>query len=618
MSNDAADLPDLLAGAGIKLKSLRPDHNEKVRCPKCDGGRTRETSLSVSIDADGAGAKWKCHRGQCGWASGGRVRGPDGHRRMAPAQRQQDVAIVRPQEHQAKAKPKALYAFFDARGISEDTVDHFGVYIAPHWFPETGPHPAKEYPAIVFPYRYRGELVNRKYRPPHKNPQMQDKNALPTLFNVDALADCPDDGWVCFCEGEPDCLALHEAGWPYAVTLKDGAPNTIRDEDDAQRQDDKRFAALGTHEEELQRFQRIVLAVDDDVPGRNLREELARRLGRHRCYTVEWPEGCKDAGDVLKQHGRDKLTECIGRAEPWPIEGVQRIKPGMLQALRREPPPPVLTTGTKATDGIMRLPGEGKLIVVTGVPGHGKTTWVRYVMVHTAINHGRRWLCFSPENAPWQRFLAECAEVFTGRPFNRRRVEGEWVEPMSDDELAHAEEWLSPRIEMLAADSLDVSPTLEWVLDRAKTCVMRNGTTDLLIDPWNELEHMRPEKMSETEYVGWALHLLRAFNVRHGINTWVIAHPKVQLAPKVGGKLLAPGLYDISGGANWANKCDLGISVHTPETDTEIHLIKSKFRRWGTRGTKATIQFDKIANRYYSPATLLDLVERDETGGPDR
>lgn len=35
-------LVDLLVERGIRLKSYRPGHTEQVRCPKCDGGRTRE------------------------------------------------------------------------------------------------------------------------------------------------------------------------------------------------------------------------------------------------------------------------------------------------------------------------------------------------------------------------------------------------------------------------------------------------------------------------------------------------------------------------------------------------------------------------------------------------
>lgn len=70
-----SSLAELLAENGIAPKSQRSGNTEKLSCPKCEGGRTREACLSLAIDAYGAGATWKCHRGNCGWASGGRVGG---------------------------------------------------------------------------------------------------------------------------------------------------------------------------------------------------------------------------------------------------------------------------------------------------------------------------------------------------------------------------------------------------------------------------------------------------------------------------------------------------------------------------------------------------------------
>lgn len=34
---------------------------------------------------------------------------------------------------------------------------------------------------------------------------------------------------------------------------------------------------------------KIILATDNDKPGRELAEELARRLGKDRCWFVQWP-----------------------------------------------------------------------------------------------------------------------------------------------------------------------------------------------------------------------------------------------------------------------------------------------------------------------------------------
>jgi hypothetical protein len=86
---------------------------------------------------------------------------------------------------------------------------------------------------------------------------------------------------------------------------------------------------------------------------------------------AQWLQG----RDTLRQHGPETVKAATENAEPYPIDGLHEIGPETLLALRHSPPR--LITGTRATDAIIRLPGEGgQLIVVTGIPNHGKSSWV--------------------------------------------------------------------------------------------------------------------------------------------------------------------------------------------------------------------------------------------------
>lgn len=574
----------LLVDAGIKLKSLAPGRNEHVICPNCAGGKTRETSLSVTVDPDGNGFTAVCHRGTCGWRHGGRVHD------SAPRQPRKEEPRKRPIAHppsQQSIRPDWLFEFFAERNIGARTVEKFGVYAMTRRFPD----PIGESRSLVFPYVWKGEVVNRKYRPdPAKTPQLQEKDALPTLFNIDA---CEDMDEIIFVEGEPDVMALWEIGYP-AVSLKDGAPSRVSDGNE------KRFEALATHAEQLGKVRKFILAGDMDGPGLALREELARRLGRHRCWLVTWPEGCKDACDTLRV-GAEEVERAIADAEPYPIEGLHAIKKGTLASLRLKPPPPIMTTGTRASDEILKFPGEGRLIVLTGYPSAGKTSWMRFAMVHTAIDHDRRWVVFSPESQPWEQFAAQCAEVYVGRPFYRDRG----IAAMNDDEIAEAEDWLSDRVVMLVCDAEDQAPTLEWLLDRGRSAVLQWGCTDFLIDPWNEVYHQRGDQ-SETDYTGTALQRLKSFAQRHGVNVWIATHPRIPPPAKPGETRAAPGPYEISGSAHWANKADLGLTIHgnTP-AQVGLHLWKARFRRWGKKGTMAEMEFDPVTGRYRSAGSPL-------------
>ena len=57
----------------------------------------------------------------------------------------------------------------------------------------------------------------------------------------------------------------------------------------------------------------------------------------------------------------------------------------------------------------------------------------------------------------------------------------------------------------------DDDVTLEWLVERLSSAVVRHGVKLLIIDPWNEIEHDRPPHLTSTEYTGLALRALKRF-----------------------------------------------------------------------------------------------------------
>lgn len=589
MTERATDIIGLLTDAGIRLKrSMAPGSQHKVLCPKCEGGRTHELSLSVHINDDGQGAAWSCKRGSCGWTGGGKVANDDG-RTVRTEPRERRVVPPPAVAPAAQDRGDGLYAWWAKRGISRETVDAFGLYLTRRRFPD----PIGDAAAMVFPYRVGGEIVNRKYRPPQKNPQLQERDALPSLYNVDAITSPDVVIWV---EGEPDCLAVHEAGYPQVVSLPNGAPAPNV------KNDDQRYAPLETHGDLLTSVQKFVLAGDNDEPGLALREELARRLGRHRCWLVTWPEGCKDANDTLMRHGRAGVVAAIEAAEPYPIQGVQRITSTTLTDLLAMPPPPTMKSGIGVLDDKVRFPADGRLMLIVGVPNHGKTPFVRQCMMHQMEHHDRRWAVFSPEMRPWQRFVASCAEWLIRKPFQPSKATGQLL-CMNPEEVTFATQWLRRRLVMIVSDAERELPTVDWLFERVKACVLVDGTTDVWIDPWNEIAHARGNAR-EDEYLREALMRVLAFGNRYGVNFWINVHPVTLRPPRPGEKIEAPGPYDIAGGAMWFNKADLMLTVHRPSADqniTEIYVRKSKNPAWARRGDKVEIQYDVPTGHYSTP-----------------
>jgi hypothetical protein len=73
---------------------------------------------------------------------------------------------------------------------------------------------------------------------------------------------------------------------------------------------DKRYEVVRGHAK-LARLKRIVLAGDMDEAGRNHHEEIARRVGKARCWLARWRDGCKDANDTLQKRGRDAVQFAV-------------------------------------------------------------------------------------------------------------------------------------------------------------------------------------------------------------------------------------------------------------------------------------------------------------------
>lgn len=597
-----ANLAEGLAAAGIPrgrrplgLPSLNPG-TYTIMCPKCaDRRRGKKTpSLHLKIDQDSKGAVWSCfNAGDCEWNNpqGFRVEGA-GRRDHGPVQRRE---YRRPPEHE-REPDAAMLEWFAARGIAAATVAAHGVRSATVWMPQT----QREERVIAFPFRREGAAVNWKYRGPNKMFR-QEKDAEKILFGLDHIRDQEE---IVITEGEPDKMAVWQVGFRASASVPDGAPERIREGE--LDPDDPKFDYLRNCEHELRPAEeggprKIILAVDNDAPGRALEYELARRLGLDRCFRVRWPEGCKDANDVLHTLGAAALVRCIESAEPWPIKGVvsaMDVKDEVFEIYRRGLPPgaPLGWAGFDSPEGagsdpIASLP-TGMTVILTGAPNAGKSNWWDAVMVNRAKG-GRdhrglpiapwSWAVFSAET-PVPRHVAGLASKVHRKPFR----EGP-TDRMTPDELENAIAWIHERFHFIHSD--DEAPTTDWLIGKLRTLIVRHGIKGFVIDPYTEIVKDRSNGTRDTDLVEDFLTKVRALCRVHDVLGCIIAHPAKpgRDAPRV------PGLYDISGSAHWNNKADLGFSVWRdradPRAPVEVHVLKVRFHEHGTAGQHAKLDY---------------------------
>jgi twinkle protein len=126
-----------------------------------------------------------------------------------------------------------------------------------------------------------------------------------------------------------------------------------------------------------------------------------------------------------------------------------------------------------------------------------------------------------------------------------------------------------------------------------RQAVLKYGINWYVIDPWNKLEHQD----DSTNYVSRCLDLISNFNKKNGTHAFIVAHP-TKMKVDQDGKYLVPGLYDISGSANFFNKADIGLCMYKEEEGRNAFIVqKVKFKFWGSVG-KVDLRWNQENGRY--------------------
>ena len=500
--------------------------------------------------------------------------------------------------------PKVV-KWFERRKIPVSALAETGVYSGEFVYDEEQDSrmavPSETGEVIVFPYLEQGVEVGAKYRAPGKQ-FSQKKNGRKTFFNQKILYEpalIEGSQALIITEGEIDALAVISAGNRYVVSVPDGAPpardfhgNLIvvpRDTKDIDPDHDDKYQYINNNWDAIQKIKRIIVASDGDEAGRRLAEELVRRLGRVRCYFVEYPQqevvktdkglrACKDMNEVLVHFGESEVNRIISNAMPYPVSGVYK-----LSEYPAEPPLQLFTTGWSILDEYLK-PYYPCLMVVTGAAGAGKSTWTMQMVSQIAMLHG-----YNIAVASFEMRLRPYVLNALMAPKLRKSKE-DWTR----EDIERGEMWVESKFTFIAPDpELEEDTSVDWLLERAATAVIRNGARVLLIDPWNELEHARRRDETQTEYVGNALKKIKRFARAYGVMVILVAHPSKGSASK-GSDM---SLYDVSDSAHFANKPDFGVTI-TRKGDpaisfiSEINIKKVRYQPETGRLTTVEMMFD--------------------------
>jgi hypothetical protein len=288
--------------------------------------------------------------------------------------------------------------------------------------------------------------------------------------------------------------------------------------------------------------------------------------------------GYKDINEVwngdkkkgTKALGQEGVDECYQNLSSFPIAGI--ISPFHvaedLKILAKEGFTPGYKCGISEIDNLYTEKPK-RLQVVTGIPGSGKSTYVRWHEIEVVRHNEKENLkygWFSPENRPVAREYAKMSEVLTGQFFK----EG-WRNSMTQELRDRTLRWLSKHFFVISPDrknfdtfngkiKADKVNTLDSLCQYLVYLKKTENIFAYVIDAWNKIEHEQPRNMTETQYVSSQLDLLVDFNEYWDLHGIIIAHPtKIE---RIGINYRTVNLYDIKGSSAWKEKTDVGIILH--------------------------------------------------------
>ena len=545
----------------MTIHSKRDTGQEKVKCPICGTGRDKDLSI---IHSKGLA---KCHAGKCPTEGNPIWRESNKRKREEPMNTEPI-----PEAETGTSLTDDWIQILKERKISPETAVELG------WTILKG--------HLCYPTRLDngGPVVALKTRSKDKR-FAQKPGGLQTLYNLNNID--PEEETLYIVEGEMDVAAMYEIGIKNVVSMPS-----------------KAFSQLETAWPYIKDFKQYVIGLDNDEAGRFGREELKRRLKPWKCVYIEYKH--KDAnGDLIA----GVLEQTVADIKKWPVQNTVKFadfREENFAYFQNGLPDPIRTKNRcfgRFNDVFSVLPGQ--LTVVTGIPGSGKSKFVDWYCLNLLRENDMNGFWFSPEHGEPAFYAHTFQQKITGKSFSKKHGEN-WA--MTRAQWSLTDEWLNKYVIFHKPD--DIRTTWGSLIDTMYGCVGAHNTKIFVIDAFNKV-YPDNTKDNSLDRIARSLSDLSQFCKNTQTNVFLVAHPR---KPENKENPKAPGLYDISGSADFFNMTDNGLIVHREnfgEIDTTVvKAEKIKFQgHQGKVNERVSFNFNVMNERFHE----ADLREPDNS-----
>ncbi|MFH5834525.1 AAA family ATPase [Proteiniclasticum sp. C24MP] len=432
------------------------------------------------------------------------------------------------------------------RGLSDDTIRDFMI----------GDHQNN----IGFPYLSNGEITGIKL----KNMKGDKPKYLSVtgsdfgLYNKDFLN---QEEPLVITEGEIDAISVYEAGYKNVVSVGTGGSSL-----------DKLFRK---EERYLQGFKALIIFSDVDEVGKAMRKAFLEKFG----YLVKFPDaeeykGCKDANEILLQHGKEQILKIIKSASVK-VEGLVNINDDVeldLSKLEGN----YIPTGIASVDLAINDLGPKQVSLITGRSNSGKSTVVTQIIVN-AIDKGNKVFLVAGEGITSlliNNLYKNCIGA-NQRYYNITQVNKRYFKIPKPYVIKALKRWHSDRLSIFSKGESKLRTTSELLklmaeeikLNKPDLVVIDNLMSVLSVDSQNEKWNNQGDFMKA----------LSDLAKTENVHIMLVLHPS-----KSARKNSSIEMEDISGASELYNLADVILAVkriydEDEEHDGEISVIKNRY-----------------------------------------
>jgi KaiC/GvpD/RAD55 family RecA-like ATPase len=459
--------------------------------------------------------------------------------------------------------------YMASRGISEAVTREYGITVQ------------KDHDNIlVFPFMDEtGTIQFVKYRKTDfdkekdKNKEWCEANCKPILFG---MYQCDlNNKQLVLTEGQIDSLSVTEAGIKNAVSVPTGA---------------RGFTWVPYCWDWLQKFDTLIVFGDYEKGHITLLEDMRNRFhGQVKHVREEDYQGCKDANELLQNHGKDAVKKAVEQAESVKNKKLKyavTIKRVDLNGLER------MFSGIPKLDTMLGGFYMGQTILLSGERGKGKSTLASQFATK-AISQGYGVMFYSGELIDWYWKAWIDFQVAGKNYINTRETDYGPQYSIDASVIPLMENWYGDKLVLY--DNNEVSEDDdEGLLDTVKDAIIQYDCRVIFLD--NLMTAIEDDGKSDLyrQQSNWVKKLV-AMGKKFNVLIFLIAHPRK-------GNGLEFSNDSVAGSSNITNLVDVVLNYDSPKEEQEYprELKVTKNRLTGRvtkKGEGIPLYFEESSKR---------------------